>query len=255
MFTRVMGDGPPLLLIHGMTVSGELFAPVANQLAATHQLLIPDLPGHGRSASVPGPYTPQRVAGELADLLSQLQIGQATVLGYSQGGPIALQLAHDSRSMVSRLILVGTFAFNRLSQREWVEGLLIPWIFRLIGPRRLGAMVRRRPATMGGKALTAAQADFVATLIAETPRAVAGAWARAAMAFDGRGWLAEINVPTLVVAGAEDVAVPAHHACMLAQGIPGGVLREVPAAGHMLICTHPSELLTIVEEWEAAQPS
>lgn len=232
-----------------------MFAPVAKQLAVSHQLLIPDLPGHGRGASVPGPYTPRRVAGELADLLSRLQIEQATVLGYSQGGPIALQLAHDYPGMVNRLMLVCTFAFNRLTRRERVEGLFIPWIFRLIGPRRLGAMVRRRPATMGGKALSRAQADLVATLIAETPRAAAGAWARAAMAFDGREWLAKIEVPTLVVAGVKDVAVPIHHACMLAHDIPGAVLREIPDAGHLLIYTHPTELLTIVEEWEASQPS
>jgi pimeloyl-ACP methyl ester carboxylesterase len=75
------------------------------------------------------------------------------------------------------------------------------------------------------------------------------------MAFDGREWLARIEAPTLVVAGVEDVAVPAHHACMLAQGIPGAVLQEIPDAGHLLIYTHPTELLTIVEEWEASQSS
>jgi 3-oxoadipate enol-lactonase len=255
IFTRVLGQGSPVLLIHGMTMSGEMFAPVAEQLAVSRQLLIPDLPGHGRSASVPGPHTPQRVAKTLADLLSGLQIEQATVLGYSQGGPIALQLAHGYPGMVNRLMLVCTFAFNRLSRREWVEGLFIPWIFQLIGPRRLGGMVRRRPAMMGGKALTGAQADLIAAVIAHTPRAAAGAWARAAMAFDGRGWLAEIEVPTLVVAGVEDVAVPVHHASMLAHGIPGAVLREIPDAGHLLIYTHPTELLAIVEEWEASQPS
>jgi len=237
-----------------MTVSGEMFAPIAEQLAASRQLIIPDLPGHGRSASVPGPYSPQRLAGDLADLLSHLQMRQATVLGYSQGGPIALQLAHDHPDLVGRLILVCTYAFNMLSRRERVEGLLLPWMFRIIGPRRLGAMVRHRPATTGGKALTTAQAEFVARLIAETPRAAAGEWAREAMAFDGRQWLADIAVPTLVVAGTKDSAVPAHHARMLAQDIPGAVLREIPDAGHMLIFTHPAELLTITDEWEASQP-
>ena len=253
IFARLMGHGPPTLLIHGMTVSGEMFAPIAEQLAATHQLIIPDLPGHGRSGSVPGPYSPQRLAGDLADLLSHLQMRQATVLGYSQGGPVALQLAHDHPDLLGRLILVCTYAFNMLSRRERVEGLLIPWIFRIIGPRRLGAMIRRRPATTGGKALTTAQAEFVARLIAETPRAAAGDWAREAMAFDGRRWLADIAVPTLVVAGAKDSAVPTHHARMLAQDIPGAALREIPDAGHMLIFTHAAELLTIIDEWEASQ--
>jgi 3-oxoadipate enol-lactonase len=254
IFARLMGHGPPALLIHGMTVSGEMFAPIAERLATTHQLIIPDLPGHGRSASVPGPYSPQRLAGDLADLVSQLEIRPATVLGYSQGGPIALQLAHDHPDLVGRLILVCTYACNMLSRRERVEGRLIPWMFRIIGPRRLGAIVRHRPATTGGKALTTAQAEFVARLIAETPRAAAGEWAREAMAFDGRRWLADIAVPTLVVAGAKDSAVPAHHARMLTQDIAGAVLREIPDAGHLLVFTHPAELLAIIDEWETSQP-
>jgi pimeloyl-ACP methyl ester carboxylesterase len=74
------------------------------------------------------------------------------------------------------------------------------------------------------------------------------------MAFDGRPWLAGMAVPTLVVAGAKDSAVPAHHARLLAQDIPGAVVWEIPDAGHMLICTHPAELLAIIDQWEAAPP-
>lgn len=253
IFARLMGHGPPALLIHGLAVSGEMYAPIAEQLAANHQLVIPDLPGQGRSASMPGPYSAKRLAEDVADLLSQLQMRHATVMGYSQGGPIALQLARDYPDLVGRLILVCTYAFNMLSRRERVEGLLTPWMFRIIGPHWIGAIAQHRPAMTGGKPLTTAQAEFVARLIAETPRAAGAELAREAMAFDGRNWLADIASPTLVVAGAKDSAVPAHHARMLAQGIAGAVLREIPDAGHMLICTHPAELLAIIEDWETSQ--
>jgi 3-oxoadipate enol-lactonase len=225
LFARVLGQGPPLLLIHGLVVSGELLAPIAEQLAVSHQLLIPELPGQGRSASLLGPYSAQRMANDLAALLTHLQVRHATVLGYSHGGPIALQLAHAYPELVGRLMLACTYACNRVSRRERLEGKLLPWLFRLLGPRAMGAITRRRPALTGGQPLTTAQAAFVGRLIA---------------------------VPTLVVAGANDGAVPAHHARMLAQGIAGAVFQEIPDAGHLLICTHPAALLARIANWEAA---
>jgi 3-oxoadipate enol-lactonase len=244
-----------MVLIHGLAVSGEMYAPVTDQLAEDHQLIIPDLRGQGRSALMPGPYSARRLAADIAGLLSRLEVRQATALGYSQGGPVALQLARDHPDLVSRLVLVCTYAFNMLSRRERVEGLLMPWMFKIIGPRRIGALAKRRPGITGGKPLTKEQAAFVGGLIAETPRAAGAALAKAAMAFDGRPWLADIAVPTLVVAGAEDSAVPARHARMLAEGIAGATLREVAGAGHMLICTHPSELVSLIRGWQTAPES
>ena len=57
VFARVMGQGPHIVLVHGLAVSGEMYAPVADQLAGDHQLIIPDLRGQGRSATMPGTMT------------------------------------------------------------------------------------------------------------------------------------------------------------------------------------------------------
>jgi len=54
----LIGEGSPLVLVHGLMVSGEMFAPIVPALARRHRLVIPDLRGHGVSASLPGPYTP-----------------------------------------------------------------------------------------------------------------------------------------------------------------------------------------------------
>jgi 3-oxoadipate enol-lactonase len=53
------GSGPPLLLIHGLMVTGEMFAPVIDQFAANHRVIVPDLRGHGQSRALPPPYTAQ----------------------------------------------------------------------------------------------------------------------------------------------------------------------------------------------------
>ncbi len=172
------------------------------------------------------------------------------MLGYSQGGPIALQLVHDHPDLVGRLILACSYAFNMATRRERFEGWLTPWLFRILGPRLIGQMSSVANVG-GGKPVTKEQANWLARLMAETPREVGVRLAEGAMAFDGRPWLTEIDVPTLVIAGAEDKAVPPHHATILARGIRGARLVEVAGAGHFLICSHPDELVQITESWFA----
>jgi pimeloyl-ACP methyl ester carboxylesterase len=241
----LIGNGPPLVLLHGLAVSGEMYTPIVPALAHRHRLVIPDLRGQGASASLPGPYTPQQLATDLAGLLRHLRLRRPAVLGYSQGGPIALQLVHDHPELVGRLILVCTYAFNMATRRERFEGLLAPWVFRILGPRLVGQIGKIANVT-GGKRLTKEQLNWLARLMAETPRRTGVRLAQGAMAFDGRPWLTNIDVPTVVITGADDKAVPPHHGDMLARGIPGARLVEIAAAGHFLICTHPEELAQII---------
>lgn len=252
LYAVTIGDGPPLVLLHGLVISGEMYAPIVPTLAHHHRLIIPDLRGQGASASLPGPFTPVQQTDDLAALLRHLEVRQPTVLGYSQGGPIAQQLAHDHRDLVGGLILVCTYAFNMATRRERFEGRLAPWMFRILGTRRA---VQMAAGMAGGKPMTKEQAAWIIGLVAGTPRKAAVQLHRAAMDFDGRGWLGEISVPTLVITGAEDKAVPPHHGTMLADGIPGARLVEVAGAGHFLICTHPAEMVQIIESWltETAQ--
>src|SRR5437867_8276000 len=83
------GSGPPLLLVHGLMVTGEMFESVIEHFATRHRVIVPDLRGHGRSRELPPPYTAVQLASVLAHLLDHLGVESTTVLGYSQSGPIA----------------------------------------------------------------------------------------------------------------------------------------------------------------------
>jgi len=63
------GAGQPLLLLHGLMATGDMFRPVLAELAAQHRLIVPDLRGHGRSANLPGPYTTRQMADDLERML------------------------------------------------------------------------------------------------------------------------------------------------------------------------------------------
>ncbi len=135
------GSGPCLLLVHGLMVSGEMFEPVIEHLAARHRTIVPDLRGHGRSRGLPPPYTVAQLASDLSHLLDHLGVRSAAVLGYSQGGAIAQQLALDHPEQCDRLVLACTYAFNMATPREKLEGHLGPLLIRILGMRRLADLV------------------------------------------------------------------------------------------------------------------
>jgi pimeloyl-ACP methyl ester carboxylesterase len=239
------GSGPPLLLVHGLMVTGEMFEPVVEHLATRHHLIVPDLRGHGQSRALPPPYTAAQLASDLARLLDHLGIASTAVLGYSQGGAIAQQLVLDHPQYCDRLMLVCTYAFNMATFQERLEGHLVPLLVRLLGARRFANFV----VSQGAKQLSEQRAGWLAGLMADQDRELmVTAW-RETMAFDSRRRLAEIECPTLIVAGSNDQAVPVYHARMLHDGISGSQLVMIDGADHTLIWAHPVELKRVVDEF------
>lgn len=244
LFTPEVGGGPPLLLLHGLLVSGEMFAPLVPRLARTRRLLIPDLRGHGRSGQLPGPYSVPQLAHDLLGLLDAKEIAEVDVLGYSQGGAVAQQFALEHPERVRRLALVCTYAFNRLSPGERLEGLAMPVAVRLLGTKTVARLAERAALRQG---LDHTLAEQLRALVAANRTQPMVAAVRAALAFDSRSRLHELRCPVLIVAGERDTAVPPHHARLLAERIPGARLHLVQGAGHTLLWTHTARLADLLE--------
>src|SRR5690606_5293673 len=106
---QVAGEGPPLLLLHGFTGSGDTWAPLLPALAAQYRTVAPDLLGHGETDAPtdPGRYRMERCVEDLLGLLDALGIRRSHVLGYSMGGRVALHLALAAPERVRSLVLVG----------------------------------------------------------------------------------------------------------------------------------------------------
>ena len=116
-------------------ITGEMFEPVIDHFAARHRVIVPDLRGHGRSRALPPPYTVSQGASDLSLLLDRLRVDGAAVLGYSHGGAIAQQLVLDHPTQCSRLVLACTYAFNRATFRERIEGYLAPLLINVLDDR------------------------------------------------------------------------------------------------------------------------
>jgi 3-oxoadipate enol-lactonase len=248
LYFTEQGSGPPLLLVHGVMITGEMFAPVVEHFALRHRVIVPDLRGHGRSRDLPPPYTVPHLASDLVRLIDHLGIGSAAVLGYSQGGAVAQQLALDHPGRCHRLVLACTYAYNMATLRERIEGHLAPVLVKVMGMRGFARLV----VAQGLQQVAPDRAAWVVGLIgSQDPPLMVSAW-RAAMAFDSRRRLAEIACPTLVVAGSNDRAVPLHHAKMLHDGIRGSRLAIVDGGDHALIWARPEALVEAVDEFLAS---
>jgi pimeloyl-ACP methyl ester carboxylesterase len=248
LYIAERGDGPTVVLIHGLMATGEMFRWLAGPLAARFRLIVPDLPGHGRSAGVAGPYTVEAMAARVATALEGRGVRDAHVMGYSHGGTVAQQLGRNASHLVRSLALVATYAYNIATRREHLEGWPAPRMVRLLGMRRLAALVIR-PGTGGGPPLAAEQITWLREMLAGNVTATMALAAAQLSRFDSRPWLNELRIPTLMVSGGLDRAVPAHHAAMLAQGIRGARTAMIADAGHTMIWTHRDRLARILEDW------
>jgi 3-oxoadipate enol-lactonase len=254
LYVADIGTGPPVVLIHGLLATGEMFRWLAEALPTGFRLVTPDLPGHGHSRTISDPYTVEVMAARLGRSLDRHGIRGAHIMGYSHGGAVAQQLALQSPHLVHSLALVATYAHNTTTPRERLEGWLLPRLVRRLGTRRLAALIAR-PGTGGGPALTHDQLTWLRDMLAGNDSTAMAQAAADLAAFDSRGWLERLHMPTLVVSGEADTAVPAHHAAMLAAGIPGARTVTVPQAGHTMVWTHPHELARILTGWWNENPS
>jgi pimeloyl-ACP methyl ester carboxylesterase len=248
IYFKVTGDGEPLLLLHGLMANGDMFDPLLPLLQDRFRMLIPDLRGHGNSGDLPGPYDVEALTADLDTVMQETGFETCTVLGYSHGGAVAQQLARTMPARVSRLILGCTYACNVSTFRERMETRLIGALLSLFSPKTLANLIVRpsKPKRTGAIGLTNEQAEWLRGILGSNHAPAMREAVAGLMTFDSRPWLKELKLPTLVIGGADDTAVPRHHFDELVGGIPGATGRLVERAEHTLIWTHTSELAEMV---------
>jgi pimeloyl-ACP methyl ester carboxylesterase len=108
-----VGSGPPIAFVHGLMSSSSTWTAQLDRLAIDHRVIAPDLFGHGASAKPAGDYSLSAHAASLRDLFDSLGIADATLVGHSLGGGIALQMAYLFPDRVNALVLVSSGGLGR----------------------------------------------------------------------------------------------------------------------------------------------
>lgn len=233
---HVSGSGPHLVLLMGLGATHEAWEPHVRAWESSFTCHAVDNRGTGASPSAPGPWTTRDLADDVARLIRGFATEPVAVVGLSMGGAIAQELALHHPSLVSRLVLVGTWArcdpYLRL-QMELVEELAHAAGKPVSAATHPGpAPDRVYQAFLQSLIWTpehmAAQEEEIlracAQLLAVPSRTIIEQ-ARACRAHDTAGRLGEITAPTLVTAGAADRFVPLSAAQQLDAELPDAELH------------------------------
>ncbi len=141
----IHGQGEPLLLIHGLGGSGTDWAFQVAALEKHFRVIVPDLPGSGRSPPPRDEYTIEGFAEALWSLLDHLGISRANIIGFSMGGAVALEMAACRPSHVPRLGLINSLATYRPDDwHKWLEVHVSEMLVRLLGMRRAAWLLALR---------------------------------------------------------------------------------------------------------------
>ncbi len=255
------GDGPVLLLIHGIAGSCENWREVVEPLARRHTVIAPDFPGHGGSEAGGGDYSIGALASGLRDLLLSLGHERATVVGHSLGGGVAMQLAYQFPEMIERLVLVSSGGLGP-EVSPVLRAAALPGADLFISltagaGQKVGSALGRGLAAIGLRpsADVAEIARGYASLedaqrraaFLDTLHAVVGTRGQRVDAAD-RLYLAEA-VPVLIVWGARDSIIPVSHGEEAHEAIPASRLEVFDDVGHLPQLEAPGRFIAVLESF------
>jgi pimeloyl-ACP methyl ester carboxylesterase len=256
---RQAGNGPVVVLIHGITSDSRTWRRVMPYLARRFTVIAPDLTGHGGSDKPKGDYSLGAHASALRDLLAALGHDRASFVGHSLGGGIAMQLSYQFPERCERLVLVDSGGLGRgvsmLLRAATLPGseLVLPLLAasRLLDAGRLaGGLLGRLGLRAGtdieeiarGHATLAdagARAAFVQTL-----RSVVEPGGQRVNAAN-RLYLAE-RMPLLVMWGEHDSLIPVAHAHETHELLPSSRLEVFPESGHFPQLDEPERFIDVL---------
>jgi pimeloyl-ACP methyl ester carboxylesterase len=252
----VGGEGPPLILVHGLGGAAANWTELVPLLAKRHRVLVPDLPGHGGSTALPAVAGLEPFADRVALVAEREGMLPAVVVGHSLGGMVVLRMALLRPEDVSALVLAAGAGLS--VGNVWGRNLLS--VFSTIRPGRLAGRYRARVARSSllrrfvfgfvSVADPAGLTDdavegFLAAHLLHTD--VNSAW-RALRADDPREELEAVGCPVLVLWGAEDVQLPLDDAFEYTRRLRAR-LRVIPGCGHLLIGERPDACDRAIEEF------
>lgn len=241
--------GRRLVLVHGFTQTRACWPGVAEDLAADHDLVLVDAPGHG------GSVTPALAAADLPAGAAALGRtgGRATYLGYSMGGRYCLRLALDRPDLVERLVVVGAHPGlrdrdERAARRADDEALADH--LELVGVDTFLDEWLALPLFAGlppdARSLAARRTNSTDGLAASLRHAGTGTQEPL---WDRLGTLADHGVPSLWVTGGLDAKFDAVAAEAVASIGPNATHVRIPGAGHTAHLERPVAFLTALRAW------
>ena len=261
---RDTGQGPALLLIHGMAGSSATWEAITPQLAKKYRVIAPDLLGHGESAKPRGDYSLGAFAALLRDLLDELGVHRATVIGQSLGGGIAMQFAYQHREHCERLALIGSGGLGpdlspmlrilSAPGAEFVLPVVAPqWVLNAgnkLGSWLTSAGIQAPRAGQMWQAYSSLSDSETRQAFLRTLRSVVDHRGQAVSALNKLHLTADL--PALLIWGDRDRIIPVAHAYAAHDALTGSRLEVLEGVGHFPHVEAPTAVADILEDFIAS---
>jgi pimeloyl-ACP methyl ester carboxylesterase len=248
----VAGQGPPVVLIHGVAGRAAQWEQTVELLAESHTVVAPDLMGHGESAKPRGDYSLGAHASGIRDLLVGLNLERASIVGHSLGGGIAMQFAYQFPERCERLVLVSSGGLGD-EVHPMLRAATLPgseFVLPVLAHPRVISVAAALPAALGRLGLHTGP-DL--TEIARGYQSLSNVEARKAFIHTVRGVIdptgQRINasdrlylaskMPTMIIWGSRDPIIPVKHAYSAHEGMPDSRLEVFKGSGHFPQLEHP----------------
>jgi pimeloyl-ACP methyl ester carboxylesterase len=259
---RIAGDGPPLLLIHGIGDDSRTWEEVMPVLASRHLVIAPDLLGHGQSDKPRADYSVAAYANGMRDLLSTLDVDNVTLVGHSLGGGVAMQFAYQFPERTDRLVLVSSGGVGRgvspvLRAATLPGASLALASLRVPGaPAVVRAAIRVLERLDTGLGMDAADLNRVVEALPDQTARVAFTrtlrsvvdWRGQVVTMLDRCYLVR-GMPTMLMWGTRDSVLPVGHAFKAHEAMPGSRLEIFDDAGHFPFRADPARFVRELEDF------
>jgi 3-oxoadipate enol-lactonase len=228
------GSGDTLLLIHGFPLNRTMWQPQIDFFADNYRVIAPDLRGFGVTEATPEKVnTMELLAEDVIGLLDYCGVAKAFVVGLSMGGYVSFALCRQFPERLKALVLADTKSEGDSAEAKAGRYALAAQVKVQGSPAATNGMLPKlfAPANYGAMP---AEVNLVQAMIdATNPETIVATLSGLAERPDSTATLAQIQVPTLVIHGAEDVLMPVAKAQEMSTQIPNGKFIIVPKAGHM----------------------
>jgi len=261
---RDAGSGETLLLIHGMAGSSDTWRAMIPQLAKKYRVVAPDLLGHGRSDKPRGDYSLGAFAVWLRDLLDELGVTRATVVGQSLGGGVAMQFVYQHPDYCQRLVLISSGGLG--PDVGWTLRLLsapgAEFILPIIAPMpvlTVGNKLRSWFGSAGIQSPRGAEMWSAYASLSDAPtrqaflrtlRSVVDYRGQAVSALNRLHMTSEL--PTMAIWGDRDHIIPVEHAHAAHAARPGSRLEVLAGVGHFPQVERPTEVVDLIDDFIAS---
>ena len=248
-FVREAGspDAPPLVLVHGWSLDGEMtYGPLVAGLGDRYHIVVPDLRNHGKSDWIRGRYEVADLADDVAGVLDAVGVHAATVMGYSLGGMVTMELARRSPHLVAGMVLAATAA-RPVPERRALARIAF-WAGRAIArvSTKEAALITTQVLLRTGS-LDPSHERWLYEGLRRRDGGLFYEAGTAAYHFDAREWAGRLAQPAAVVIPTSDLLVPVRAQRELVSLLREPTVVELEGAGHESIFTRTDDYIAVIE--------